>query len=75
MTRKITKLWFEDRVWEVGVNGVKLIEVQPPLFGVDYEDGHAMSGFAGDGTLFWEHKEQKIVIPDLTAPMDVKEAS
>ena len=63
--RKITKLWFEDKKYEVGVNGVRLIEVQPPLFGVDYDDGHAVSGFAGTGTLFWEHEEQAIVVPEI----------
>ena len=68
MERRITKLWFGDKKWEVGVNGVRLIEVQPPLFGVDYDDGHAVSGFAGTGTLFWEHKEDLVKVPKLVMP-------
>ena len=63
--RTIFKLIVGDRKYEVGVNGVKLIEVQPPLAGVDYEDGHALGIFSQNEDMYWYHRESKIIIPAL----------
>lgn len=63
--RTIFKLIVGDRKFEVGVNGVKLIEVQPPLAGVDYEDGHALGIFSQNEDMYWYHRESKIIVPEL----------
>ena len=69
MARKVTKVMFGDKKWEFGVNGCKLIEVQPleksTLIGVDFDGGDAITAHVKDETVFWWHKEQAIVIPDL----------
>ena len=56
---------------EVGNNGVKTLEVQPPLAGVEYDDGTALAVYAPKQDIYWWHKEQMIVVPDLAAPKDV----
>ena len=66
--RTIFKLIVGDRKYELGVNGVKLIEVQPPLAGVDYEDGHALGIFSQNADMYWHHRESKIIVPELETP-------
>lgn len=68
MERKITKLMIGDSKWEIGTNGVKTLEVQPPLAGIEYEDGTALALYSPKETIYWWHKEQMIVVPDLAAP-------
>jgi hypothetical protein len=51
---------------------VKIIEVQPPLAGVEFEDGTAMAIYNPNEAMFWFHEESKILVPDLMAPGDVK---
>lgn len=79
MERRITKVVFGNKRWEVGVNGCKTIEVQPvgdtTLIGVDFDDGLAITAHVKEDDVTWHHKEVTIVIPDLAAPIDVKEAS
>jgi hypothetical protein len=59
--RKITKLMVGDKKWELGTNGVKTLEVQPPLAGVEYDSGEAVAIYAPNSDIFWWHKEQTMV--------------
>ncbi|KKN78952.1 hypothetical protein LCGC14_0344280 [marine sediment metagenome] len=63
--RTIYKVLVGDSKFEVGVNGVTLIEVQPPLVGIDHDDGHALGIFSQNEDIFWYHREAKIIVPAL----------
>ena len=65
MTRTITKLLIGNRKFEIGTDKVRLIEVQPPLAGIEYEDGTAMAVYAPTETMYWFHKEEMILVPDI----------
>ena len=64
MERKIVSLQVGDSKYIVGNNGVKLIEVQPPLAGIDYET-HAISIYSPMEKMIWRHEEDLIAIPKL----------
>ena len=69
MERKITHLQVGEAKYNVGTNGVKMLEVQPPLAGVDYGD-YAVAIYAPMETMIWHHKEDLIAVPKLVMDGD-----
>jgi hypothetical protein len=65
MERRILYLEVGKHKWRLGENGVKMIEVQPPLAGIEFDDGNAVSLYCGTEVMLWKHEEKKIVVPEL----------
>jgi len=55
--RRITRLQFGTKNYVVGQKGVKMIEVQPPLAGVEYDNGEIVSIYSPMEPMFWYHED------------------
>ena len=71
--RKVLRLLVGTEKYELGQSGVVLIEVSPPLAGVDYENGTSLGIYSPMEPMYWYHEEAPdIVIPQIAVPGDLK---
>lgn len=75
MEKQITSLRLADRVYVVGQKGVKMIEANPPLYAIQYEDGKVRVFCNPMGITEWEFQMSQIEIPKIVLPQDVQKAS
>ena len=74
MEKQITSLRLADRAYVVGQKGVKMIEANPPLYAIQYEDGRVRVFCNPTGLTEWEVQMSQIEIPRIVLPTDATKA-